>query len=202
MSSTPNHLQLIDDLAHGWRPESVLILLPLENPDGAAVHRRLARIHPTWKLHAARFNGVGEEFGGTVSPWLSPFGEARPRDRLLTRYGADCLVDDHGVPDHVWAQPLAGRSSPPLFPIAYTLPPGLLYLIGETEPDGHTPSGWTAVVHSAVASGLASDPDLRARHDSLWDSYVRYGAGLDPIAFPSVARHGLPLQARRRRQRR
>jgi hypothetical protein len=202
VSSTPNHLQLIDDLAHGWRPESVLILLPLENPDGAAVHRRLARIHPTWKLHAARFNGVGEEFGGTVSPWLSPFGEARPRDRLLTRYGADCLVDDHGVPDHVWAQPLAGRSSPPLFPIAYTLPPGLLYLIGETEPDGHTPSGWTAAVHSAVASGLASDPDLRARHDSLWDSYVRYGAGLDPIAFPSVARHGLPLQARRRRQRR
>jgi hypothetical protein len=202
VSSTPNHLQLIDDLAHGWRPDPILIVLPLENPDGSAVHRRLARVHPTWKLHAARFNGVGEEFGGTVRPWLSAFGEARPRERLLTRFGADFLVDDHGVPDHVWAQPLAGRSSPPLFPIAYTLPPGLLYLIGETEPDGQTPSEWTAAVHHAVAGALASDPDLRARHDHLWDDYVRYGASLDPIAFPSVARHGLPLQARHRRQRR
>ncbi len=197
VSSTGAHLALAHELARGWRPGAVLVCLPLENPDGALVHRRLARRHPTWKLHAARFNGVGEEFGGSPRPLQSPFGEARPRARLLGRLGADCLVDDHGVPDHVWAQPLAGRSSPPYFPIAYTLPPGLLYVIGETDPAGDRATGWTAAVHSAVAREFRADPGLLRRHRALWQGYVRYGAGLDPTAFPSRPVEGLPLQARR-----
>jgi len=197
VSSTPAHLALAHDLAQGWRPPAVLVCLPMENPDGAHVHRLLARLHPTWKLHAARFNAVGEEFGGSPRPLHSPFGEARPRARLLARIGADCLVDDHGVPDHVWAQPLAGRSSPPYFPIAYTLPPGLLYVIGETTGDSRSPTPWTTAVHAAVAAAVAADPRLMGRHRTLWDAYVRYGAGLDPRAFPSHPVNGLPLQARR-----
>jgi len=197
VSSTGAHLALIEALHAGWRPDAVLVCVPLENPDGAVVHRQLALAHPTWKLHAARFNGVGEEFGGQPRPLRSPFGEARPRARLLAAIGADCLVDDHGVPDHVWAQPLCGRSSPPYFPIAYTLPPGLLYVIGETGADGSAPTGWTAAVHAAIAASFLADPELVRRHRALWQAYRRYGSDLDPRAFPSREVDGLPLQARR-----
>ncbi len=197
VSSTGAHLLLLDHLGRGWRPEGVVVCLPLENPDGAVVHRQLAARHPSWKLHAARFNGVGEEFGGQARALRSPFGEARPRARLLARIGADVLVDDHGVPDHVWAQPLSGRSSPPYFPIAYTLPPGLLYLIGETAANRMAPTDWTSAIHAETAGRIDAEPALVSRHQRLWRAYQRYGAGLDPRAFPTRLIAGLPLQARR-----
>ena len=39
-----------------------LILIPMENVDGAAIHYELQKEHPTWKFHVARFNSLGKEF--------------------------------------------------------------------------------------------------------------------------------------------
>ena len=41
-----------------------IILIPFENPDGAAVHYMLQKEHPNWKFHIARYNSLGKEFAG------------------------------------------------------------------------------------------------------------------------------------------
>ncbi|MFR6133459.1 MAG: M14 family zinc carboxypeptidase [Fusicatenibacter saccharivorans] len=47
-----------------------LILIPMENVDGAAIHYELQKEHPTWKFHVARFNSLGKR----VLPSLFPAG--------------------------------------------------------------------------------------------------------------------------------
>ena len=39
-----------------------LVIVPMENVDGAAIHYELQKDNPYWKLHVARFNSVGKEF--------------------------------------------------------------------------------------------------------------------------------------------
>ena len=39
-----------------------LVIVPMENVDGASIHYELQKEHPTWKFHVARFNSLGKEF--------------------------------------------------------------------------------------------------------------------------------------------
>lgn len=39
-----------------------LVIVPMENVDGAAIHYELQKEHPNWKFHVARFNSLGKEF--------------------------------------------------------------------------------------------------------------------------------------------
>lgn len=38
-------------------------VISMENPDGSEIHKRLAKEHPNWIFHIARFNVLGKEFG-------------------------------------------------------------------------------------------------------------------------------------------
>ncbi len=181
-------VQFVHELARR-ELRTLVVVVPLENADGAALDRALRQAHPAWKLHAARFNGLGHEFGGDGPD--TPFGEARVRRRLLADFAADALLDDHGVPAHEWAQPFAGRSSPPLFPMAYTYPSGLLYGIGQDRPE-------VAALWERVTAALDGDPSLAGAHRRLWDRYARYGVALFPDEFPSRPRAGWPFQVMRR----
>ncbi|HEX5165062.1 MAG TPA: M14 family zinc carboxypeptidase, partial [Thermomicrobiales bacterium] len=106
-----------------------VVLLPYENPDGAALHVRLAAYPEarTWKHHPARYNALGYEFGEAHFDPDTRIGEARARTALWQRWPADVVVDNHGVPSHEWVQPFAGFGSPPRFPMSYWIVQALLY---------------------------------------------------------------------------
>ncbi|MDA8345025.1 MAG: hypothetical protein M0Z66_06030 [Thermaerobacter sp.] len=189
-SSTVSALRFLARLPELGRRAAVLVI-PMENPDGAALHRQLARANPYWKLHAARFNALSHEFG--LSGKGAPFGESLVRPRLLEEFPIDVLVDDHGVPGHEWAQPFSGRSSPPLFPVAYTYPSGLFYGIGEgSEEEG--PDERTLPYWRRVTERLDAHPRLREVQERLWERYERYGKALCPERYPSRCNLGWPFQ--------
>jgi len=188
-SSTVSVLRL-PDAVRRLGLDVLVAALTMENPDGAALHRRLLADHPRWKLHAARFNAVGHEFGRDGPD--SSFGEALARARLAGDLRADVLIDDHGVPGHEWAQPLSGRGAPPYFPVAYTYPSGMFYGIGE----GQAASPGERVAHfwRRVAERLSEDGDLSAAQERLWARYERYGGHLCPARYPSRLNRGWPFQ--------
>uniref|UniRef100_UPI001A901BB5 M14 family zinc carboxypeptidase n=1 Tax=Alicyclobacillus suci TaxID=2816080 RepID=UPI001A901BB5 len=79
VSSTNAALQLIQSLSQERTLlERVnLVVVPLENADGANLHERMADEHPTWKLHAARYNACGLEFQDYRFRADTIFGESR-----------------------------------------------------------------------------------------------------------------------------
>ena len=189
-SSTVSALRFLARLPQLGRRAAVLVI-PMENPDGAALHRQLARVNPHWKLHAARFNALGHEFGQSGKG--APFGESLVRPRLLEEFPIDVLLDDHGVPSHEWAQPFSGRSSPPLFPVAYTYPSGLFYGIGEGS-EAQGPDERTLPYWRRVTERLDAQPLLREVQERLWQRYERYGKALCPERYPSRRNLGWPFQ--------
>lgn len=193
-SSTVSSLQFAAGLKE-MAAEAFVLVVPMENPDGAALHRELQELHPRWKLHAARFNAVGHEFGRDGDD--SPFGESLVRPRLMRDFLVDVLVDDHGVPGHEWAQPFSGRSSPPLFPIAYTYPSGIFYGIGPGA-SGDEPGEDILPFWQRATARLDRDPELREAQALLWDRYERYGQKLCPERYPSRRSGGWPFQSTRR----
>lgn len=192
-SSNVSALAFLETLPEEGR-RAIVLVVPMENPDGAALYQALAADHPRWMLHAARFNALGHEYGGPTHE--RPFGEGLVRARLTRDFRADFVLDDHGVPGHEWAQPFSGRSSPPLFPVAYTYPSGVFYGIGSGE--GDEPSEEIRPFWERMVTRLGEDGRLVGGQAKLWDRYERYGQALAPERYPSRRDHGWPFQTTRR----
>ena len=75
-----------------------LVIVPMENVDGAAIHYELQKEHPTWKFHVARFNSLGKEFYYEHFQQDTIHSEAMGLTRIYDRYVPDMIVDNHGVP--------------------------------------------------------------------------------------------------------
>ena len=116
---------LTEDSWQGLSQRMNLVLVPLENVDGAAIHYELQKEHPWWKLHVARFNAVGKEFFQDHFLPDTIHGEAMGLTRLYERYLPDIVIDNHGVPSHEWDQQFSGYT-PPAFK-GFWLPRSLLY---------------------------------------------------------------------------
>ncbi|CAB3756013.1 hypothetical protein B7G54_16440 [Burkholderia puraquae] len=80
-------------------------LVPLENPDGAALHHHLRATHPTHLSHAARFTALGDDLEARTQP---PFGEKAARLDAIERTGARLHLSLHGYPAHDWTRPRSG----------------------------------------------------------------------------------------------
>lgn len=102
-----------------------LVIVPMENVDGAAIHYELQKVNPCWKFHVARFNSVGKEFYYDHFLPDTIHTEARSFRRLWRAFLPDVVVDDHGVPTHEWEQPFSGYTSPSYK--GFWLPRSLLY---------------------------------------------------------------------------
>jgi len=102
-----------------------LVIVPLENVDGASIHYELQKEHPNWKLHVARFNSIGMEFYHHHFDLETPHTEALGLTRLYEKFIPDILVDNHGVPSHEWDQQFSGYTSPSYK--GFWLPRSLLY---------------------------------------------------------------------------
>lgn len=173
-----------------------VVLLPLENADGAALHCAMQAEHPTWKLHAARFNAAGYEFGLHYFNPVTPFPEARALPALVRAWLPDVILDNHGVPSHAWIQPFSGFGSAPYFAQSYWLPAAMLYLIFLLlDEPGHVRAA--AEVRQVLAAAEAADPDLTAANAALWERYVAYGKRWLPARFPLVRTGGLTTDDQR-----
>ena len=162
-------------------------LLPYENPDGAALHARLA-MDPAaraWKHHPARYNALGFEYGEAHFDPDSPFGEARARTSLWRRAPADLVVDNHGVPSHEWVQPFAGFGSPPRFRVSYWIPQELIYGIALVIDDPCLPEQQASIdaLRDAV-SACVRDTDIGDWNRVYGASYRFWGQSRLPERFP------------------
>lgn len=86
-------------------PGASFAVIPLENPDGYALHRWLCRVNPRHMHHAARYTALGDDLQSrTGEPWYEK-GARLEAQRLS---GAGLHVNLHGYPSHEWARPMTG----------------------------------------------------------------------------------------------
>jgi len=86
-------------------PEASFAVIPLENPDGYALHQWLCQTNPRHMHHAARYTALGDDIGSRAhEPWYEK--AVRLEAQRLT--GARLHVNLHGYPAHEWTRPLTG----------------------------------------------------------------------------------------------
>ncbi len=192
VASTTAALKLVERLVgdNKWRrmlSRVNVVILPFENADGAALHDRLQREHPTWKHHPARYNAVGYEFAEDNSNPDTPFGESRVRDRVWQRWLPDIVVDNHGVPSHEWAQIFAGFGSPPRFRTSYwqvqAMIYGILFFMESEQFPEHRHAAHA--LREAVAHAVSSDAELLQWNRCYRERYVSWGTRWVPERFPA-----------------
>jgi hypothetical protein len=171
--------------------DSHFAVLPLENPDGYALHRELCAHHPNHMHHAARYSALGDDIEYRQQP---PLYERAARDQALALSGAQLHVNLHGYPAHEWTRPLSGYL-PQGFEL-WTIPKGFFLILR------HHP-GWErecrALVEQVTAA-LAQLPGLAEFNARQLALYERH-AGAVPFevihgtacAVSEVDRPGAPV---------
>ena len=76
------------------QPEAHFALIPLENPDGYALHRELCAHAPRHMHHAARYTALGDDLEYRDAP---PWYEREARHQALALSGADLHINLHGL---------------------------------------------------------------------------------------------------------
>jgi Zinc carboxypeptidase len=105
-------------------PGAHLAVIPVENPDGYALHGRLCEDNPRHLHHAARYTALGSdlEYGPDEPP-----AEKGARLRALALSGACLHVNLHGYPAHEWTRPFTGYL-PRGFEL-WTIPKGFFLIV-------------------------------------------------------------------------
>jgi Zinc carboxypeptidase len=133
-------------------PDASFAVIPLENPDGYALHRWLCETNPRHMHHAARYTALGDDLGSRAhEPWY----EKAARLEAQRVSGARFHVNLHGYPAHEWTRPLTGYL--PRGFQTWSIPKGF-YLIARHH------RGWASRVHDfleRVTARLAQVPGLR-----------------------------------------
>ena len=171
-----------------------IIILPYENPDGAARHAMLTRdpAARNWKHHPARYNALGTEFSQAFFDPDTRFGESRARPALWRRWLPDVIVDNHGVPSHEWVQPFAGFGSPPRFRVSYWIPQALLYgIIGYVDDPDYPEHRQAAIALRDAVSAAVKGTDIGELNDTIGESYRFWGQDRDPDRFPGEFHDGM-----------
>ncbi|HYF90877.1 MAG TPA: M14 family metallopeptidase [Symbiobacteriaceae bacterium] len=163
-----------------------LVISPMENVDGAAVHYAMQQVHPHWKLHAARFNAAGVDFGPDQFEPEPQFGEARTLPTLWRAFLPDVVLDDHGYPSHEWVQPFSGYNSPPYFRTSWWMPSALIYGIHRCLDAERFPANAAVqdALRGALAERLTADEEIEGYTRTLLDRYMTYGRRYVPEKFP------------------
>lgn len=169
---------------HGIADRLNLILLPMENPDGAAVHAMLQQEHPRWKLHTARFNALGKEFAAGYFDDATIHTEALSFTRVYRQWMPDVVVENHGVPSHEWDQQFSGYTSP-MFR-GYWLPRALLYSYfwQIKHPDYAANLPLNASMEDAVAASLTESEEVMRLNRDWRERFEKYAHAWLPEQFP------------------
>lgn len=166
-------------------------LSPLENPDGAALQRRLAAQNPCHMHHAARYTALGDDMEYRIAP---PFHETSLRHAAERCSGALLHVNLHGYPAHEWTRPFSGYL--PAGFETWSLPRGFFLILRHWR-------GWTGAAEAlaaAVTARLAEDAALMALTQDQLALSARHAPppplrmlnGI-PCLIAEDARHRVPL---------
>ncbi|AFZ69368.1 M14 family zinc carboxypeptidase [Deinococcus peraridilitoris] len=131
-------------------------VLPLENPDGAHLHRTLIQLAPDHMHHAARYTSLGDDLEARVRQG-QPRWEARARVWAQQEVHATLHLNLHGYPAHEWVRPYSGYA-PHGFE-SWALPAGFLTIIWYWP--GH--QAQARALAEVIAGQLKEQPDI-ARH--------------------------------------
>ncbi|WP_210484991.1 M14 family zinc carboxypeptidase [Microvirga antarctica] len=134
-------------------PEANVAFIPVENPDGYALHGRLCEHNPRHMHHAARYTSLGSDVEYDKG---NPLYEKAARMQALALSGAQLHVHLHGYPAHEWTRPFTGYL-PRGFEL-WTIPKGFFLILR------HHPA-WTErarILIEAVTTGLTAVPGLAA----------------------------------------
>lgn len=148
-------------------------LVPMENPDGHALHHHLRGPNPRHMHHAARYTALGDDLEARIVP---PWHERAARLHALERTGAKLHLSLHGYPAHEWTRPFSGYL-PRGFEL-WSIPKGFFLILR------HAP-GFAAQAEAflrRLCAAIAADPDLRAFNREqlrVWDAHA--GALETPI---------------------
>ena len=160
-------------------PTRNVALIPLENPDGYALHRRLRKTHPAHMHHAARFTAAGDDLEYRTR---APLWETEARIDAIARTGARLHVNLHGYPAHAWWRPFSGMIPPGSE--AWTLPRGFFLIIRH-----HPGLGEPARAYAeAMARRMAEIPGIAELNARQIAAYERH---LGPV--PQEVLHGIPV---------
>lgn len=145
-------------------PHAHYAVVPLENPDGAALHHRLRITHATHIAHAARYTAQGDDLEARTA---APFGEKAARLEAIERTGAGLHLSLHGYPAHEWTRPRAGYV--PKGSEQWTIPKGF-FLILRRHPGRDGLPFLSAL--TAELSQSAELAEFNARQAELWRAHV------------------------------
>ncbi|WMN57983.1 hypothetical protein NI390_16990 [Vibrio fluvialis] len=82
-----------------------LVISPLENPDGYALHQALIQSNPHHMHHAARYTALGDDLEYRTA---EPLYEKAIRKQAQALSQAQLHVNLHGYPSHEWTRPFSG----------------------------------------------------------------------------------------------
>ena len=172
-------------------PENSIALVPLENPDGYALHQRLCRDNPRHMIHAARYTALGDDLQSRTGEELY---ELAARREAIARSGAQLHVNLHGYPAHEWTRPFTGYL--PRGFEAWTIPKGFFLILR------HRP-GWEeagrALIEAVTRRLARIEPLLEMNRAQLAAHGAHGGAGSFteingiPCLISPDERHGPPL---------
>lgn len=162
-----------------------LVLVPMENLDGVAIHYELQKEHPYWKFHVARFNAIGMEFYRHYFRQDTIHKEAMGITRLYEKCVPDIMVDNHGVPSHEWEQQFSGYTSPSYK--GFWLPRSLLYgyfwYVTDTEYKENYPVN--KKMEDVIADKIAEDEEMSAWNKEWSAQFEKYAHAWMPKLFPA-----------------
>jgi hypothetical protein len=155
------------------RHDGQIAFIPMENPDGHALHHTLRAENPRHMLHAARYTALGDDL---ESRQKAPWYEKAARLHAIATTGAKLHINLHGYPSHEWTRPLSGYL-PRGFEL-WTIPKGF-FLILRHRP-GLAESAMAFV--QALAAEVALDADLRAFNETQLKTWeIHAGAFSFPV---------------------
>lgn len=163
------------------RPDANFVLMPVENPDGYALHQALCATHPTHMHHAARYTALGDDVEYREhAPWF----ERQARDHAFEVSGAQLHLNLHGYPAHEWTRPCTGYL-PRGFEI-WSLPKGFFLIL-------RYKAAWRDTALALlrhVARSLAENPRLHAFNEEQLRRYERHSGHM-----PFLLEAGVPYTA-------
>ncbi|HEV2440379.1 MAG TPA: M14 family zinc carboxypeptidase [bacterium] len=161
-------------------PGASFAVIPVENPDGYALHRRLCETNPRHMHHAARYTALGDDLQSrTHEPWY----EKAARLEAQRVSGARLHVNLHGYPAHEWTRPLTGYL--PRGFQKWALPQGFYLILRHHRTWGARVQGFL----EALTTRLAAVPGLVEFNRAQLAAYEAHtGERPEPIL------HGIPCQ--------
>ena len=176
---------LTEEKYRGLAEELSLVLVPMENVDGAAIHYELQKEHPYWKFHVARFNALGKEFFRDSFKKETIHTEAMGHSRLYERFAPDVIADNHGVPSHEWEQQFSGYTSPSYK--GFWLPRSLLYgyFWYVTDDVYHGNYLVNKKMEDVIADRIAESAEMTALNLEWSGQFEKYAHAWLPKLFPA-----------------